>query len=257
MSTYTVKSGDTLTKIAAANGTTVAVLMALNKISNANLIYAGRTLQIPDKSGTNTPAPTAGSGSTSTAGSGITDTMLKDLADAIAKVDAGLALLRKIDRNKLSAAQRIEYDALTSTGANLKLTGSNLLGVSNAATNWLRDAYAAVKGLLAKVGLGAVPVLAATTVVAFVAAVAGFAYLVNKLSDAYGLAVKEESYKRTLAETGDVQLAQQVADTLGQPPKGAGIFGDWDLTTGLKWGAGIFAGLLLLNNLTANNGPRQ
>lgn len=44
--TYTVKAGDTLSKIAAAHGTTVDALVALNNIPNRNLIYAGQVLVI-------------------------------------------------------------------------------------------------------------------------------------------------------------------------------------------------------------------
>ena len=46
--TYTIKSGDTLSKIAKKYGTTVDKLMAANPyITNKNKIYAGKTLQIP------------------------------------------------------------------------------------------------------------------------------------------------------------------------------------------------------------------
>lgn len=44
--TYTVKAGDTLTKIAAANNTTVAKLVELNNIPNKNLIYVGQVLKL-------------------------------------------------------------------------------------------------------------------------------------------------------------------------------------------------------------------
>lgn len=44
---YTVKIGDTLTKIAAENGTTVATLVKLNNISNPNLIRVGQVLVLP------------------------------------------------------------------------------------------------------------------------------------------------------------------------------------------------------------------
>jgi murein DD-endopeptidase MepM/ murein hydrolase activator NlpD len=44
--TYTVVSGDNLTKIARAHGTTVAKLVALNGIKNANLINVGQVLKL-------------------------------------------------------------------------------------------------------------------------------------------------------------------------------------------------------------------
>jgi len=44
---YKVKSGDTLSKIAAAYKTTVAVLVKENNISNPNLIHVGDVLKIP------------------------------------------------------------------------------------------------------------------------------------------------------------------------------------------------------------------
>ena len=45
--TYTVKSGDTLSRIAAANGTTVAKLVEINGIKNPNLIRVGQVLRLP------------------------------------------------------------------------------------------------------------------------------------------------------------------------------------------------------------------
>ena len=44
--TYTVKSGDTLTRIASRHGTTVAALVKLNAIKNANLINIGQVLKL-------------------------------------------------------------------------------------------------------------------------------------------------------------------------------------------------------------------
>ena len=56
MSTYQIKSGDTLSKIAAANGTTVAALMSANpNITNANKIQSGASLTIPGASSTVLP----------------------------------------------------------------------------------------------------------------------------------------------------------------------------------------------------------
>ncbi|MEG1523951.1 MAG: LysM domain-containing protein [Clostridia bacterium] len=44
---YTIKRGDTLTKIAHRFETTVAILARINNISNPNRIYAGHKLLIP------------------------------------------------------------------------------------------------------------------------------------------------------------------------------------------------------------------
>jgi LysM repeat protein len=47
---YQIKSGDTLSQIAARHNTSVSALMKANpQIKDANLIYAGRTLNIPGK----------------------------------------------------------------------------------------------------------------------------------------------------------------------------------------------------------------
>ena len=63
MSTYTIKYGDTLSGIAKANNTDVNTLMSLNPyITNANKIYAGKTLNLPTQQATQPvqtqPAPT-------------------------------------------------------------------------------------------------------------------------------------------------------------------------------------------------------
>ncbi|MBN2358524.1 MAG: LysM peptidoglycan-binding domain-containing protein [Deltaproteobacteria bacterium] len=48
---YTVRSGDTLSAIAARYGTTVDALVRANNIKNRNLIYPGQKLTIPGRSG--------------------------------------------------------------------------------------------------------------------------------------------------------------------------------------------------------------
>ena len=44
--TYTVVKGDNLTRIASRNGTTVAELVRINGLKNANLINVGQVLKL-------------------------------------------------------------------------------------------------------------------------------------------------------------------------------------------------------------------
>lgn len=58
---YQIRSGDTLSGIAARYHTTVAALMQANpQIHNPNLIYAGQSLNLPGSSDSFQPAPTSG-----------------------------------------------------------------------------------------------------------------------------------------------------------------------------------------------------
>lgn len=70
MSTYRIKSGDTLSAIASRYKTTVGALAKANKIANPNLIYAGKTLQIPGHSGKSTFEPAKGGGKKPAGGTG-------------------------------------------------------------------------------------------------------------------------------------------------------------------------------------------
>jgi LysM repeat protein len=48
-STYTVKSGDTLSEIAEQHGTTVDELVSLNGIENHDLIHPGQELKLKEE----------------------------------------------------------------------------------------------------------------------------------------------------------------------------------------------------------------
>ena len=59
MGTYKIRSGDTLSGIAARYKTTVGALARANGIKNVNLIYAGSSLRIPGSTDSFTPAKPA------------------------------------------------------------------------------------------------------------------------------------------------------------------------------------------------------
>ena len=65
--TYRVRSGDTLSRIASANGTTVAALMRLNDLRSANQVRVGRVLQLPGSE----PRPVAALAAVAVACSGL------------------------------------------------------------------------------------------------------------------------------------------------------------------------------------------
>jgi LysM repeat protein len=71
MSTYTIHSGDTLSKIAARFHTSVSALERTNHLANPNHIVAGRTLQIPGSHDSFQAAPTHGSHPSGGSSSGI------------------------------------------------------------------------------------------------------------------------------------------------------------------------------------------
>jgi len=62
--TVTVKSGDTVAKIAAAHNTTVSAIKTANNLSNVNLIYVGDQLEV---NGTSTTSSTSTSNVSTTA----------------------------------------------------------------------------------------------------------------------------------------------------------------------------------------------
>ena len=70
MATYTIKKGDTLSKIASQYGTSVDALAGANGIADPNKIYAGKSLTIPDGSGASAGGNTSTSLSASYSSSG-------------------------------------------------------------------------------------------------------------------------------------------------------------------------------------------
>ncbi|WEA52437.1 LysM peptidoglycan-binding domain-containing protein [Weissella paramesenteroides] len=64
--TYTVKSGDTLSSIAANHNTTVDRILNVNKIADANLIFVGEQFELDNQVAASTPAVTPASSAVAT-----------------------------------------------------------------------------------------------------------------------------------------------------------------------------------------------
>lgn len=98
-SSYTVAGGDTLSSIAARNGTTVAALMEANpNITNANTIYAGSSINIPGSSSsgsTGTDSGSTGDGSSASSGSGGSDPAT-ETEEEVSNVEAAVERYREV-----------------------------------------------------------------------------------------------------------------------------------------------------------------
>ena len=126
MATYTIKSGDTLSGIAARFKTTVAKLQAANGISNPNVIYAGRTLNIPD-SYSSTPARTNSNGSNNSA---VSQTYTVKSGDTL----SGIASRYGTTVSALAARNGIRNPNLIHVGQRLIISGTTSTPTPSAPT---------------------------------------------------------------------------------------------------------------------------
>ncbi len=114
-STYQVKSGDTLSRIASANHTSVNDLKNINHISNINFIYPGQILQLSAASSSShksAPAPTG-----STSGSKKTYTVKAgDTASAVASKN-GISLTQLKSYNNIANINLIYVGQVLVVGA--------------------------------------------------------------------------------------------------------------------------------------------
>ena len=107
---YTIRSGDTLSGIAARSGTSVGALMAANpQIRDSDLIYAGQTLRIPGGGGD--PAPSSDAPRSYTVRSGDT------LSGIASRFDTSVSRL-------LSLNPQIRDPDLIYAGQRLRVSGS-------------------------------------------------------------------------------------------------------------------------------------
>lgn len=117
--TVSVKAGDTLYKIASANGTTVDALVKANNISNANLIFVGQQLQTASSSSTTTQSSSSESSTTTTSSSNGSYTVKS--GDTLNKIAAanGTTVANLVATNNISNAN------LITVGQTLKLSTSS------------------------------------------------------------------------------------------------------------------------------------
>ncbi|PZR06593.1 MAG: peptidoglycan-binding protein [Archangium gephyra] len=129
--TYTIRSGDTLGAIAKRFNTTVAKLASANGISNPNVIYAGRTLTIPD-SYSSTPAPSNNGGN-----SGVSQTYTVKSGDTL----SGIASRYGTTVSALAAKNGIRNPNLIHVGQRLIISGGSSAPAPSAPTGGNGGSY--------------------------------------------------------------------------------------------------------------------
>jgi LysM repeat protein len=133
---YVVKKGDALSKIAAAHGVRTSELMELNGISNANKVFAGQRLRLPDhaKDSLNPPAIPAGADAAKAASkaapaAAADGTYVVKPGDALSKIAAahGVKTRALMEANGIKDANKIRI------GQKLKIPGASAEAAAPAA----------------------------------------------------------------------------------------------------------------------------
>lgn len=197
--TYTVKAGDTLSRIAAQFKMNLAQIAALNQISNLNAIRVGQVLKVSNAAGSdntsNTTQPSAGT-STNTAPSTTGYTVKSgDTLSAIAAAN-GVSLANLLSWNNLS------LQAIIYPGQKLTIQNVNNTTITT-------------------------PTAPTTNTTPTVAPSTSGSYTVKSGDTLYGIAVKLGTNVQTLLALNNLQLSSiiyvgQVLKTTGAPVAGAG-----------------------------------
>lgn len=106
--TYTVKSGDTLSKIASSNKMTIAQLASLNKITNVNMIHVGQVLKVTKTTSSTQPTTSNTTTTSKTNTNTNTSSYTVKSGDTLSKIAAN---------HNMSLAQIAALNAITNVNA--------------------------------------------------------------------------------------------------------------------------------------------
>ncbi|MGN0571599.1 MAG: LysM peptidoglycan-binding domain-containing protein [Candidatus Fimenecus sp.] len=123
---YSVKTGDTLTRIAQNYGVTVSDIMTANDLSNADKIYAGQILKVPLSSATAKGNSLVSSRISMT----VVDADIKDVLSAIA-LNAGYYIIMEDSSSKTVTVTLEEMSALKAIDYVTRLVGMTFLKDGN------------------------------------------------------------------------------------------------------------------------------
>lgn len=147
--TYTVKAGDTLNRIAAANGTSVAALAAANGIQNINLIAVGQVLKLS----ADATAPAATPAPAQPAASAQTQPAAPAQPAASGSVPDDVKYIAAADTNRDGFMTAAEYLAYQANGGTTAPAAPQVTQVSTAGNSAAATMLNSLNALRASLGL--------------------------------------------------------------------------------------------------------
>lgn len=140
--TYTVKSGDTLSSIAANHNTTVDRILNVNKIADANLIFVGEQFELDDQVAASTPAVTPASSAVATQQSAATSVAsVAPAASQATSQTAPASSAATTQTTSTSSASGSTYDQFIAAGGTSALWTSVVMPESGGNVNASNGQY--------------------------------------------------------------------------------------------------------------------
>lgn len=137
-SSYTVKTGDTLSGIAAKQGMSLSTLLSSNGLSMSSIIYPGQNLKLSGSSSSSS----ASTASSSSSPSSSNDTYKVKSGDTL----SGIAASQNVSLSTLLKANGITASTVIYPGQQLKLSGTASSSVSTASTSGSSSSYTVKAG---------------------------------------------------------------------------------------------------------------
>ncbi|WPQ67481.1 LysM peptidoglycan-binding domain-containing protein [Weissella paramesenteroides] len=139
--TYTVKSGDTLSSIAANHNTTVDRILNVNKIADANMIFVGEQFELDDQAAATTQAVTPASSAVATQQSAATSVASVAPAASEATSQATSSSSAATTQTSTSSASGSTYDQFIAAGGTSALWTSVVMPESGGNVNASNGQY--------------------------------------------------------------------------------------------------------------------
>lgn len=141
--TYTVKSGDTLSSIAANHNTTVDRILNVNKIADANMIFVGEQFELDDQAAASTQSVTPASSAVATQQSAATSvaSVAPAASQATSQATTSTSSAATTTQTSTSATSGSTYDQFIAAGGTSALWTSVVMPESGGNVNASNGQY--------------------------------------------------------------------------------------------------------------------